>query len=123
MIASYWFALMLLTPCSSEASGVQFESAHSQGQPSNSRQIDQTAVVATRAIFVNAEVGMTANFGLRFEARTLSGDGDFELVRRSIVTRNGQPARLFDLRTGDQIMIYQADPNSPYVVRVDAVSN
>lgn len=77
------------------------------------------------AIFVAADPNLTQRLGIRFEARMLFGINvisNFELVRNALVTRNGQPARIFDLKTGDRIRFQLASPGAPEVVRLIAIS-
>lgn len=79
----------------------------------------------TPAILVSVNPTRTARPGWRFEARMLFGinvNSDFVLVRDATVTRDGQPARLFDLQPGDRLFIHRAEPDSPVVVRLEAVS-
>ncbi len=123
MLRTFCLTAVLLTPMVEDNSAARMDvidAGASVGAP-----IDQPAFIATEAIFVRSEPNLTNRFGLRFEAQTIAGmnvTSNFELTREALVTRNGQPARLFDVRTGDRVLIYHATELDPFVVRLEAVS-
>jgi len=78
--------------------------------------------VLVGGVLVKVNPNLTHDFGRRFEVDAGIGlNVTFELVRDAPVTRNGQPARLLGLQTGDRVLLYRADMLSPTVLRIDAV--
>jgi hypothetical protein len=77
------------------------------------------------AVFVRPDLRVAQQLKLRFEAQTLMGTDaitSFELVSNARVTRNGQPARLFDLHRGDRLIIQLTAPGGYEVVSLAAFS-
>ncbi len=62
--------------------------------------------------------------GQSFTMRTAAmGEIQVELAQTGIVTRNGQPARLVDLREGDQTVVMLMGTSPPMAARVDATGS
>ena len=77
------------------------------------------------AVYLEVDPSMTHRLGMRFRAQMLFGTNvisEFEVMRGARIFRDGQPARLLDLRTGDRVRFQLASSGEPFVTRLVAFS-
>jgi hypothetical protein len=109
LIAASGAALIAMPPAIAQGGGIQ--------QPAQ-----RPTMIA--GVFMRVVDPVPRHYAQSFVLRTTAkGDMEIELAQTGTVTRNGQPARLVDLREGDQTVVMVMGTSPPMAARVDATGS